>query len=123
MLESCGLIAFVSTTDAARARRFYEDTLGLPLMDQTPFALVFQAHGTMLRVTVAERTVPAPYTVLGWGVADIAAMILELGARGVAFIRYEGMDQDELGVWRAPSGAKIARFKDPDANILSLTQF
>lgn len=123
MLESCDLIAFVSTTDAVRARRFYEDLLGLPLVDSTPFACVFQAHGTMLRITVVERTVPAPYTVLGWSVSDIAAAIHDLGARGVAFIRYDGMDQDALGVWRAPSGAKIAWFKDPDANVLSLTQF
>jgi catechol 2,3-dioxygenase-like lactoylglutathione lyase family enzyme len=122
MLAGDDLIAFVTTADRGSARAFYADTLGLPLEDESPFALVFRANGTMLRVAIAEAVVPAPYTVLGWAVADIGARVRELSARGVVFERYDGMEQDELGVWRSPGGARIAWFKDPDGNTLSLTQ-
>ena len=122
MLAGDDLIAFVATADPARARAFYGNTLGLPLESESGFALVYRAAGTMLRVTVVDAVVPAGYTVLGWAVADIAARVRELGARGVAFERYDGLEQDELGVWRSPSGPRIAWFKDPDGNTLSLTQ-
>lgn len=123
MLRSCDLVAFVPTTDLARARGFYEQMLGLPLESQSPEACVFRANGTMLRVTAVEHVAPASYTVLGWAVPDIAAAIRELGERGVAMLRYEGIDQDALGVWLTPSGARVAWFQDPDGNTLSLTQF
>jgi len=114
------LVAFVATTDPGRARAFYAETLGLELESESPFALVFRAGATMLRVTTVEQFTPQPFTVLGWGVPDIAAAIATLG---VACERFDGMEQDELGVWRAPGGALVAWFKDPDGNVLSLTQF
>ena len=122
MLHSAELVAFVATADGARARRFYEEVLGLRLVEETPFALVFHSAGTTLRVTFVERVGPAPHTVLGWTVEDIHATMAGLAARGVAFERYPGLDQDEAGVWRSPSGARVAWFKDPDGNVLSLTQ-
>jgi catechol 2,3-dioxygenase-like lactoylglutathione lyase family enzyme len=122
MLSGADLVAFVSTTDAERAKSFYGGTLELPLLEQTPFACVFQAPNAVLRVTLAERVTPAPYTVLGWLVPDVRAAITELRARGVPTVRYDGMEQDELGVWRSPTGARIAWFRDPDGNVLSLTQ-
>ncbi|HLK42538.1 MAG TPA: VOC family protein [Thermoleophilia bacterium] len=123
MLQDRPLIAFVGVSDLDRAGQFYGRTLGLPLTDESPFALVADAHGTMLRLTAVEQPAAAPYTVLGWSVADIASAVDQLTARGVDFTRYEGMEQDERGVWTAPSGAKIAWFLDPDGNNLSLTQF
>jgi catechol 2,3-dioxygenase-like lactoylglutathione lyase family enzyme len=122
MLGSNDLIAFVAVTDLARAREFYEDGLGLTLTDDTPIAIVFDAHGTTLRVTLVDNLDPPGYTVLGWMVDDIAAAARELTARGVNFNRYDGMDQDELGVWTAPGGDQVAWFRDPDGNTLSLTQ-
>jgi catechol 2,3-dioxygenase-like lactoylglutathione lyase family enzyme len=119
VLGSCDLVAFVATTDAARARDFYGEALALRLVEETPFACVFDAHGTTLRVTVAERVA---YTVLGWTVPDIARAIRALEARGVGMVGYEGLDQDQLGLWRAPGGASIAWFKDPDGNTLSVSQ-
>jgi catechol 2,3-dioxygenase-like lactoylglutathione lyase family enzyme len=114
------LVAFVPTTDRERARAFYAGTLGLELADESPFALVFRVGGTMLRVTIVEELAPQPFTVLGFGVPDIGAAIRALGVRCE---RFDGMEQDELGVWRSPSGGRIAWFKDPDGNVLSLTQF
>ena len=96
---------------------------GLPLRDESPFALVADAHGTMLRITAVEVPAAAPYTVLGWDVADIAATIDQLAVYGIRFTRYEGMEQDDRGIWTAPGGAQIAWFLDPDGNNLSLTQF
>jgi catechol 2,3-dioxygenase-like lactoylglutathione lyase family enzyme len=117
------LVAFVPTTDAARAKAFYADTLGLALESESPFALVFRVNGTMLRVTVVQELAPQPFTVLGWDVPEIAVAIRDLSARGVAFERYEHIEQDAQGVWRAPVGALVAWFKDPDGNTLSLAQF
>jgi catechol 2,3-dioxygenase-like lactoylglutathione lyase family enzyme len=122
MLGSRDLVAFVAVTDVTRARAFYEGVLGLTMTADTPFALVFDANGTMLRVTPVEHLDPPGYTVLGWQVDDIAATMGELGALGVEFARYDGMDQDELGAWTAPGGTQVAWFHDPDGNTLSLTQ-
>lgn len=121
MLGTSKLMAFVATADAEGARAFYEGTLGLRLIADEPYALVFDAHGTMLRLQKVQSVTPAPYTVLGWKVADIAAAVRELVGSGVRFERYEGMAQDELGVWSS-GRAKVAWFKDHDGNTLSLTQ-
>lgn len=122
MLSDCPLVGFVSTTDTARARQFYVDTLGLSLVEETPYACVLDANGTQLRITTVDAVVAAPYTVLGWTVPDVAATVRALIAAGVATLRYEGMEQDWLGVWASPSGARVAWFRDPDGNILSVTQ-
>ena len=123
MLERSPLIGFVGVSDLDRARQFYGETLGLPISDESPFALVANANGTMLRLTAVEKPVAAPYTILGWDVVNIAAMVDQLTARGVLFTRYEGMGQDKRGVWTAPGGAKVAWFLDPDGNTLSLSEF
>ncbi len=118
------IMGFVGVRDPQRAKEFYRDKLGLRLVEeQMPFALVFDAAGIMLRVTIVGPFTPHPYTVLGWETPDIAAEIGRLTAAGVTFERFPGMPQDNLGIWTAPGGAKIAWFKDPDGNILSLTQF
>jgi predicted enzyme related to lactoylglutathione lyase len=123
MLDAADLVAFAATTDLDRARVFYEQVLGLPVTEQTDLACVFDANGTMLRVTAVPEVARAGYTVLGWQVADITAAARELSARGVRFLRFDGMDQDADGVWTSPGGGRIAWFADPDGNTLSLTQF
>jgi len=123
MLGSSSIIAFAPATDLHRARVFYEQALGLSLLEQNDFACVFDANGTMLRVAAVADAPRAGYTVLGWRVTDIAAAVRGLTARGVVFLRYDGMDQDEIGVWTTPGGEQVAWFPDPDGNILSLTQF
>jgi predicted enzyme related to lactoylglutathione lyase len=123
MLESSDVVAFAATTDLSRARAFYAQCLGLPLTEQTDFACVFDANGTMLRVTAVPEVCQAVYTVLGWRVTDIGATVRELIARGVVFNRYDTMNQDESGVWTTPGGDQVAWFTDPDGNTLSLTQF
>jgi catechol 2,3-dioxygenase-like lactoylglutathione lyase family enzyme len=122
MLTDQDLVAFVATTDLPRAREFYGDVLGLRLIEENPFAAVFRTPTATLRVTRVEQRAEAGYTVLGWEVRDIAAAIRDLTARGVAFARFEGVEQDELGIWAAPGGARVAWFADPDGNTLSLTQ-
>lgn len=123
MLTSRSIIAFVATTDPARARKFYTKTLGLRLVSEDAFALVFDAAGTMVRVAVVQVLQPAGYTVLGWIVPDIRRAVAALARKGVTVRRYNGLEQDERGIWLSPSGAKIAWFEDPDGNTLSVTQF
>jgi len=125
ILGACKLMAFAPVMDPARARAFYEGVLGLRLVeDEAPFALVFDANGTMLRVTPVGEHKPAPFTVLGWDVESIESTVERLTAAGVKFLRFPGMnDGDALGIWTSPSGARIAWFNDPDGNVLSLTQF
>jgi catechol 2,3-dioxygenase-like lactoylglutathione lyase family enzyme len=122
MLTGADLVAFVSTVDADRARRFYGEILALPLLEQTEFACVFQAPNAQLRVTIVSELSPAPHTVLGWRVSDLETAARALSARGAQPLRYDGIEQDELGVWRSPSGARVLWFNDPDGNVLSLTQ-
>ena len=122
MLKDAELVAFLPTTDGDRARAFFADVLGFPLLEESPFAYVFDANGTRLRVTPVETAVIAPYTVLGWEVSDVRATLRTLADRGVSFERFDGMPQDELGIWTTPGGDLIAWFKDPDGNLLSLAQ-
>jgi catechol 2,3-dioxygenase-like lactoylglutathione lyase family enzyme len=122
-LGSQDIVAFVATASPVRAKKFYRDTLGLRLVDENPFALVFDAHGTMLRVTRVDSVAVAGYTVLGWYVTDIVDMVTRLKKAGIRFERYDGMEQDKFGIWQSPSGARVAWFKDPDGNTLSLTEF
>ena len=102
---------------------FYRDILGLTLIEQSPYALVFEDQGQMLRVQIVKDALPVGYTVHGWQVSDIAAEIESLAAKGVVFQGFDHLDQDDLGVWTTPDGNKIAWFKDPSGNILSLTEF
>lgn len=122
MLKSRAIIAFVATTDQQRAKAFYAGTLGLRLLSEDGFALAFDAGGTMLRVAMVQALQPAAYTVLGWTVPDIRRAVRGLTARHVRFQRYDGMGQDEDGIWTSPSGAKVAWFQDPDGNTLSVTE-
>ena len=123
MLSSSKVMAFVGTADASRAKAFYQDTLGLRLLGEDPYALVFDSNGTMLRVSKVGKVAPVAYTVLGWEVADIRAAVHELRGRGVVFLTIGGFAQDDLGVWTAPDETKVAWFKDPDGHTLSLTEF
>jgi catechol 2,3-dioxygenase-like lactoylglutathione lyase family enzyme len=122
MLKNHPIMAFVATAQPDRARAFYGSVLGLPLLEDQPWAMVFDAHGTSLRVQKTDHVATPGYTVLGWSVPDIAATMAGLRSAGVSFERYGFMPQDEDGVWTAPGGAKVAWFKDPDGNTLSLTQ-
>jgi catechol 2,3-dioxygenase-like lactoylglutathione lyase family enzyme len=123
MLNRSKIVTFIATKKPDSAKDFYEKILGLRLVYDDAFAIVFNANGIMLRVQKVQEHIPPNYTVLGWDVGDIQTEIKELMGRGVKCERYEWLAQDELGVWIAPSGAKLAWFKDPDGNTLSLTQF
>jgi catechol 2,3-dioxygenase-like lactoylglutathione lyase family enzyme len=122
VLGSSDIIAFAPTVDLARAREFYERALGLRCVELDDFACVFDANGTMLRVTAVSEVAHPGYTVLGWRVDSIAESVRALTGKGVQFTRYDGMDQDDDGVWTTPGGDKVAWFTDPDQNNLSLTQ-
>ena len=123
MLASSDVIAFVPTKDSAKARAFYEGVLGLGFVSDDGFALVFNANGIMIRVVKLQQFMPAQYTILGWQVREIEKVVARLQEQGVHFERYGFFQQDELGIWTAPGGDKVAWFKDPDGNTLSLSQF
>ena len=123
MVKGSKLICFVASTKPDAAKTFYGEILGLELIEDGPFALVFDANGTMLRVQKVKALSPAGYTAAGWDVADIRKAIEQLSAKGVRFERYEGLPQDACGIWTTPDGSQVAWFNDPDGSILSLTQF
>lgn len=122
MLGSFEPIAFVHTADVDRARTFYVGVLGLTVVEESPFALVVRSGHTIVRITPVPSHAPAGATVLGWQVPDVHATLEALAAQGVVGLRFDGLVQDDPGVWRAPGGAQVAWFHDPDANILSLTE-
>ena len=122
MLGAARLVAFAPVTDVDRARAFYVDLLGLTVVEDTPFALVCDVNGTTLRITPVGELSPQPFTVLGWAVPDVDAAGRALAEAGVALLRFDGIDHDELGVWASPGGDRIAWFNDPDGNVLSISQ-
>ena len=122
MLNASRLVCFVATADADRARAFYRDALGLALIEDGGYALVFGANGTQLRVQRVEAVAPHPYTALGWEVDDVTASVRALAARGVAMARFPGLPLDADGIWDTPDGSRVAWFHDPDGNTLSISQ-
>jgi predicted enzyme related to lactoylglutathione lyase len=122
MLSHQKLKSFIPTVNPAKAKEFYMNTLGLTLLSEDNYALEFDANGTLLRIATVPELTPHPFTVLGWNVDNITHTIESLIRKGVVFERYGFFEQDKLGIWSAPSGAKVAWFKDPDGNLLSLTE-
>ena len=116
------LKAFVPTINPTTAKTFYRDILGLTLLYEDQFAMEFDANGVLFRVITVQEFSPYPFTILGWNVDDIKRVIGELNKKGVFCEKYSFMEQDESGTWNSPSGAMVAWFKDPDGNVLSLTQ-
>lgn len=122
MLGSIDIVAFVPTRDSEKARAFYEGVLGLKFVKDDGFALVLDANGIMVRVAKAPDFKPAQFTILGWQVTNIEKVVSGLQEKGVHFEIFGFFKQDELGIWTAPTGDKVAWFKDPDGNILSVSQ-
>ncbi|HTW31922.1 MAG TPA: VOC family protein [Candidatus Sulfotelmatobacter sp.] len=122
MLASTNIVAFVPITDGEKARAFYEGVLGLKFVKDDGFALVFDANGIMVRAAKMKSVTPAQFTILGWQVADIEKVVRGLQKSGVRFEIFGFFKQDDLGIWTAPTGDKIAWFKDPDGNVLSVSQ-
>jgi len=116
MLGSANIVAFVPTKDSEKARAFYEGVLGLRFVKDDGFAMVLDANGIMIRVAKAPEFTPAQFTILGWQVRDIEKVAQELQKKGVHFEIFGFFKQDELGIWTAPTGDKVAWFKDPDGN-------
>jgi len=120
-LGQAKLVAFLGTRDRARAKAFFAGTLGLPLVHEDNFAMVFDAGGTALRVTPVRELTPQPFTVVGWRVDDVPAAVQALSDAGVEFARFDGLVQDGLGIWSPGGDVKVAWFKDPDGNLLSIS--
>jgi catechol 2,3-dioxygenase-like lactoylglutathione lyase family enzyme len=123
MLSSINIVAFVPTRDAERARAFYEGILGLRFVKDDGFAMVLDANGIMIRVAkVGKDFTPAQFTILGWQVSEIENVVRHLHKKGVQFEIFGFLKQDDLGIWTAPTGDKVAWFKDPDGNVLSVSE-
>jgi predicted enzyme related to lactoylglutathione lyase len=123
VLKGAKLVAFAGTTNGARAAEFYGNVLGLTIRSEDAFAISIDAAGTELRLQKVEHFKPQRFTVLGWQVKNVQKILERLADRGVSLERYSWLEQDEAGVWIAPSGARVAWFKDPDGNILSVAQY
>ena len=122
MLANETLKSFLPTVRPAEAKVFYRDILGLELLSEDDYALEFDANGTLFRVITVPELKPHPFTALGWNVRDIISIIRALNEKSLFCEKFEFMQQDDLGIWTSPSGAKVAWFKDPDGNVLSLTE-
>ena len=123
MLNTSRIIAFVPVSDVDRAMHFYADVLGLTVTDCTDEYRILDANGTCLRLTRVVEIPEAQHTIVGWNVENIDVTTAELAARGLGFHRYDGILQDQHGIWNSPSGDQVAWFSDPDGNTLSVTQF
>ena len=122
MLASMNMMGFVLTKDYDKARAFYEGKLGFDFVSLDKFALVMQAGKSSIRIVKVPTFTPLQSTVLGWEVDDIEAMVAWLANRFVAFEKYPFVQDKERGIWTTPDGNKVAWFKDPDGNVLSVSQ-
>ena len=122
MLAQSKIMGFIFTRDYDNARAFYEGKLGFEFLSQDQFALAVRASAHMIRITKIPDFIPARATVLGWEVTDIESIVAWLKARGVILEDYPFIQDRNLGIWTAPGGARIAWFKDPDGNVLSVSQ-
>ena len=122
MLSSGKLAGFIPTKDYDKARAFYEAKLGFEFLSLDQFALVMRIGGHMIRIVKLPNYTPLQATILGWQVDDIGAVARWLGDRGVETEKYPFVQDRELGIWTAPNGDKVAWFKDPDGNVLSVSQ-
>ena len=122
MVATGKMVGFVLTRDYDAARKFYEGQLGLTFVSQDQFALVVQAGANHIRIVKVPDLTPLRSTVLGWEVQGIEAVVDWLRGRGVPFEKYPFVQDQERGIWAAPGGAKVAWFKDPDGNVLSVSE-
>lgn len=123
MLGKFDLMAFVSTAEPLKARAFYEEKLGLAVLAVDDYGVMYDVNGRRLRMSYVQELKPAPYSILCWVVPDIRAAVAALVLKEVIFEQYDGLGQDNAGVWAAPDGTHVAWFKDPGGNVLSLAQF
>jgi catechol 2,3-dioxygenase-like lactoylglutathione lyase family enzyme len=122
ILETAKPAIIICTRDRARATAFYRDILGLTLAHEDDFAAIFNTGGVTLRVSIVADFTPDEHTILGFQVPDVQATVKALREKGVTFNLYPCFRQDELGIWTSPGGSvSVAWFKDPDGNVLSLT--
>lgn len=121
MLSNNRLKAFISTAMPDKAREFYTKKLGLKILSEDSYGIEFDANGTHLRISFVEKLTPQPFTILGWDTNDIVTTVKNLYKKGVTFERYNIIDQDESGIWTTPGGTRVAWFRDPDGNILSVS--
>ncbi len=121
MLTSGKMVGFIATTDYEKARAFYEGKLGFEFISLDQFALVVRAGDHKIRISKVPGFAPFHGTVLGWEVGNIEAVVTWLRDRGVPTEKYSFVADQELGIWTAPSGDKVAWFKDPDGNVLSVS--
>ena len=122
MLKNSKMVGFVATSRPEISKQFYEEILGLTLIEDTPFSIVFESGNATIRIQKTRQVRSPPNTSLGWEVANIELIVRALSDSGVRLEKFEGMEQDDLGVWSVPGGSRVAWFKDPDGNLLSLTQ-
>jgi catechol 2,3-dioxygenase-like lactoylglutathione lyase family enzyme len=116
------VVTFLLTQNPDAAVQFYRDTLGLTYLRDDGFALVFDTKGIQLRISKVPKFTPAKHTVLGWETSDIRQELDGLVKKGVTFEHYPNMGQDAQGICTFPGGGKVAWFKDPDGNVLSISQ-
>jgi catechol 2,3-dioxygenase-like lactoylglutathione lyase family enzyme len=122
MLASAKIVGFVPTKDYDKARAFYEGKLGFEFVSLDQYALVMSVGGHKIRIAKVPNFTPLQGTILGWEVQDIEAVVTWLTSRGVTPEKYPFVQDRELGIWTTPNGDKVAWFKDPDGNILSVSQ-
>jgi len=122
MFQSIKMIGFILTKDYQKAREFYEHRLGCTFVSQDQFALVMQAGENHIRIAKVAQFAPQQGTVLGWEVRDIRSVVAELTKCGVTFEKYPFVQDQVTGIWVAPGGDQVAWFKDPDGNVLSVSQ-
>jgi len=121
MLINETLKTFIPTVKPQEAKVFYRDILGLTFLGEDSYGIEFDSGGRLLRVITVRELTSHEFTILGWNVTDIEATVDLLVSRGISFQKYDFIN-NERGIWTSPNNSKVAWFKDPDGNVLSVSQ-
>jgi len=121
MFEDTDAVPMIAVKDLSRARKFYQDTLGLqPAGPENAEVQLYQSGNTRIAVYLSQFAGTNRATTLNWAVDDIESVVADLKSRGIKFEHYDMPNTTRQGEVHVSGRIKNAWFKDPDGNILAL---
>ena len=122
MLRNAPIRAYIPASDVSRARKFYEDVVGLKPREEYAGGVIYECGGTEVFLYLTPNAGTSKASQAYWEVDDVESEVADLKARGVKFEEYEMPGVTMKNSIATGGGAKTAWFKDTEGNILAVSQ-